>query len=109
VHDELVQTSSGIAAVRGGPVTGVSTVPYSGLSSLDAPSHRGTRVTGPPATAAIPDDVVDQLIVHGSPADCRAKLARYEEQGVTNARADDHGLDRRPRRMIRALAPSASA
>ena len=48
--------------------------------------HAGDRAA---ATAAIPDDVVDQLIVHGSPADCRAHLARYVANGVTT-----HGADR---------------
>ena len=35
------------------------------------------------ATAAIPDEVVDDLIVHGSPAECRAHVQRYVDNGVT--------------------------
>jgi probable F420-dependent oxidoreductase len=35
------------------------------------------------ALAAIPDEVVDDLIVHGSFAECRAKLRRYMDNGVT--------------------------
>jgi probable F420-dependent oxidoreductase len=35
------------------------------------------------AVAAIPDHVVDDLIVHGSPEACRAHVARYVESGVT--------------------------
>jgi len=35
------------------------------------------------ALAAIPDSVVDDLIVHGSPAACREQLARYVDNGVT--------------------------
>lgn len=35
------------------------------------------------AAAAIPDEVVDALVVHGSPAQCRARVARYVEAGVT--------------------------
>lgn len=35
------------------------------------------------ALAAIPDDVVDDLIVHGSPAECREKIQRYVDNGVT--------------------------
>ena len=35
------------------------------------------------ATEAIPDSLIDALIVHGSPSDCRAKLAAYEAHGVT--------------------------
>ena len=34
------------------------------------------------ATAAIPDHVVDQLIIHGSPDECREHIARYVENGV---------------------------
>lgn len=37
------------------------------------------------ATAAIPDDVVDELIVHGSPGACREHLERYYENGVTTS------------------------
>jgi probable F420-dependent oxidoreductase len=35
------------------------------------------------ALAAIPDDVVDDLIVHGSPAQCRARIQRYFDNGVS--------------------------
>jgi probable F420-dependent oxidoreductase len=35
------------------------------------------------ALAEIPDEVVDDLIVHGSPESCRAQVARYVENGVT--------------------------
>ena len=35
------------------------------------------------ATAAIPDEVVDALIVHGSPAECRDHIQRYVDNGVT--------------------------
>lgn len=35
------------------------------------------------ALAAIPDQVVDDLIVHGSPAHCREVLSRYVSNGVT--------------------------
>jgi probable F420-dependent oxidoreductase len=35
------------------------------------------------AVAAIPDEVVDELIVHGSPAACRAQIDRYFANGVT--------------------------
>jgi probable F420-dependent oxidoreductase len=37
------------------------------------------------ALAAIPDTVVDSLIVHGSPADCRAKIQAYFDNGVTTS------------------------
>jgi probable F420-dependent oxidoreductase len=35
------------------------------------------------ASAAIPDDVVDDLVVHGTPAQCRAHLERYVAAGIT--------------------------
>jgi probable F420-dependent oxidoreductase len=35
------------------------------------------------ALAAIPDQVVDDLVLHGSMAECREKIARYVENGVT--------------------------
>ena len=35
------------------------------------------------ALAAIPDEVVDDLLVHGSYASCRAHLRRYVDNGVT--------------------------
>jgi len=35
------------------------------------------------ALAAIPDDLVDQLIVHGSPEACREQIKRYVQGGVT--------------------------
>jgi probable F420-dependent oxidoreductase len=34
------------------------------------------------ALAAIPDEVVDDLIVHGSPTECRAKVASYATAGI---------------------------
>jgi probable F420-dependent oxidoreductase len=35
------------------------------------------------AAASIPDETVDSLIIHGSPAHCRAEVERYVEAGVT--------------------------
>ena len=37
------------------------------------------------ALAAIPDEVVDQLIVHGSPEACRARIQQYFDNGVTTS------------------------
>jgi alkanesulfonate monooxygenase SsuD/methylene tetrahydromethanopterin reductase-like flavin-dependent oxidoreductase (luciferase family) len=60
------------------------------------------------ATAVIPDSLVDELIVHGSPAACRAGIQRYFDNGVTTSSLAimplaplDHG------QAIRDLAPSA--
>lgn len=35
------------------------------------------------ALAAIPDEVVDDLIIHGTPAECRARVQAYADAGVT--------------------------
>jgi alkanesulfonate monooxygenase SsuD/methylene tetrahydromethanopterin reductase-like flavin-dependent oxidoreductase (luciferase family) len=35
------------------------------------------------ALEAIPDDVVDDLVVHGSVSECRAHVQRYVDHGVT--------------------------
>jgi len=58
------------------------------------------------AVAAIPDQVVDDLIVHGSPADCRAHIARYIANGVTTAALAilPFGIDNR--QAVRDMAPT---
>ncbi len=60
------------------------------------------------ALAAIPDPVIDALIVHGSPAECRAHIRRYVEAGVTTPALAilPFGLD--PRQASRDLAPTAA-
>jgi probable F420-dependent oxidoreductase len=57
------------------------------------------------ALAAIPDELVDTLIVHGSPEACRDHIARYQEQGVTTPALAilPFGVDQR--QAIRDLAP----
>jgi probable F420-dependent oxidoreductase len=60
------------------------------------------------ALEAIPDEVVDALVVHGSPAACRAHIQRYFDNGVTTSSLAilpfapfDHW------EVVRGLAPSA--
>lgn len=56
------------------------------------------------ALEAIPDEVVDEIIVHGSPEECREHIERYRENGVTTpALAILHADDLR--QSIRDLAP----
>ncbi len=58
------------------------------------------------ALAAIPDQVVDELIVHGSPEACREHIQRYIANGVTTpalALLPFPGVDQR--QAIRDLAP----
>jgi probable F420-dependent oxidoreductase len=37
------------------------------------------------ALAAIPDSVVDELVVHGTPEQCRVRIQRYFDNGVTTS------------------------
>jgi probable F420-dependent oxidoreductase len=58
------------------------------------------------ALAAIPDEVVDELVIHGSPAEVRDQVKAYVDNGVTTpvlALIAFGGLD--PRQSIRDLAP----
>lgn len=60
------------------------------------------------ALAAIPDSVVDELIVHGTPEECREHIDRYHEQGVTTsaiAIMPFGGID--PVQAARDLSPAA--
>jgi probable F420-dependent oxidoreductase len=61
------------------------------------------------ALAAIPDEVVDDLIVHGSFAECRRKIQRYFDQGVTTSSLFVMALDPdvSHREAVRNLAPAA--
>jgi probable F420-dependent oxidoreductase len=58
------------------------------------------------ATAAIPDEVVDDLIIHGSPEQCRAHIARYVANGVTTPALAimPFGIDTKD--AVRKLAPT---
>jgi probable F420-dependent oxidoreductase len=62
------------------------------------------------ALAAIPDEVVDDLIVHGDPASCRARIQEYFDNGVTTSSLAILPLDPELKHWdaVRALAPSAS-
>ena len=58
----------------------------------------------------IPDSLVDDLIVHGTPEQCRAHIDRYVANGVTTPALlvmPFGGID--VREAVRALAPSAAA
>ena len=62
------------------------------------------------ALAEIPDSVVDDLVVHGSPAQCRARIDEYFDQGVTTSSLAllpfDPDLDHWD--AVRSLAPNAT-
>ena len=61
------------------------------------------------AVAAIPDEVVDDLFVHGSPEQCRARIQQYFDNGVTTSSLAVMGLDPDVQYWdaVHALAPSA--
>jgi probable F420-dependent oxidoreductase len=63
------------------------------------------------ALASIPDSVVDELIVHGSAAECRAKIQTYFDNGVTTTSLAILPLDPDVAHWdaVRALAPSHAA
>jgi probable F420-dependent oxidoreductase len=58
------------------------------------------------ANAAVPDEVVDDLIVHGSPAACRDRVAEYVANGLTTPAIAILPTGADPARMVRALAPT---
>jgi alkanesulfonate monooxygenase SsuD/methylene tetrahydromethanopterin reductase-like flavin-dependent oxidoreductase (luciferase family) len=59
------------------------------------------------ALEAIPDQVVDDLVIHGSPAEVRAGVKRYLDNGVTTPALAivPFGIDLR--QAVRDLAPTA--
>lgn len=60
------------------------------------------------ALEVIPDEVVDDLIVHGSPAACRDRIREYVGSGLTTPiLAVVPGGSLAPAEAVRALAPSA--
>jgi len=63
------------------------------------------------ALAAIPDEVVDDLVVHGSPEHCRQRVQQYFDSGVTTSSLAILPFDRDlPFRVAaRLLAPSGAS
>jgi probable F420-dependent oxidoreductase len=57
------------------------------------------------AVAAIPDEVVDELIVHGTPEECRAHIRRYVDAGVDTPALAILPLGVDARQATRDLAP----
>jgi probable F420-dependent oxidoreductase len=60
------------------------------------------------ALAAIPDDVVDELVVHGSPEACRERLQRYVEAGVATPILALLPVGGDLRQTVRGLGPAAT-
>ncbi|ALG08070.1 LLM class F420-dependent oxidoreductase [Kibdelosporangium phytohabitans] len=57
------------------------------------------------ANEVIPDEVVDALIVHGSPRRCREIVAQYVESGLDTPVISVLPTGEDPRKVVRALAP----
>lgn len=55
------------------------------------------------ANTAIPDEVVDELIVHGPPEKCRERVAEYVENGLTTPAISILPTGDDPSDMVRAL------
>ena len=62
------------------------------------------------ALAAIPDELVDDLVVHGSPEHCRARIQAYFDNGVTTSSLAILPLDPALNHWeaVRSLSPSAA-
>lgn len=58
------------------------------------------------ALAAIPDEVVDALVVHGDPDSCRAHIARYVAAGVDTPTLAVIDPNADSQQAVRALAPT---
>ncbi len=63
------------------------------------------------AVAAVPDEVVDELVVHGAPEACRQRIDEYFDNGVTTSSLAIMPLDPELSfwEAARALAPSSAA
>ncbi|MBM3671207.1 MAG: LLM class F420-dependent oxidoreductase [Actinobacteria bacterium] len=59
------------------------------------------------ATEAIPEELIDQLIVHGTVDEIREHLARFVANGVTTPAPAIMGSGEEVREVMRALAPNA--
>ena len=66
-------------------------------------------MTARPPWTAIPDEVVDELFVHGSPEQCRQRIQQYFDNGVTTSSLAIMGFDPEVEYWdaARALAPTA--
>lgn len=70
-------------------ITGYLTVPayaafhrWLGRTQLDPMWEKWAAGDRRGAAAAVPDEVVDALVLHGTPEDCAAQVRRYAERGV---------------------------
>jgi alkanesulfonate monooxygenase SsuD/methylene tetrahydromethanopterin reductase-like flavin-dependent oxidoreductase (luciferase family) len=69
-------------------------------SAWDRGDYRG-------AAAVLPGSVVDELVVHGTAAECRARITRYFDAGATDVSLALDPMAGDPLEALRALAPTA--
>jgi 5,10-methylenetetrahydromethanopterin reductase len=92
-----------------GALHGQSILEDAGLDTARTQPFRDALAGGRPATDLVSGDMVDALAIAGTPAECRASLARWAEAGldcvvaVVPGRAD---LARQMERVGRELAPA---
>lgn len=60
------------------------------------------------STASIPDEVVDEIVVHGSASECRAHIQRYIDNGVTTTALMVIPIGVDLKSALRDLSPSAA-
>lgn len=60
------------------------------------------------ALELVPDTLIDELIVHGSPEECRRRLEEYATAGITTTAPAIFAAGDELRAMLRALAPNAA-
>jgi alkanesulfonate monooxygenase SsuD/methylene tetrahydromethanopterin reductase-like flavin-dependent oxidoreductase (luciferase family) len=58
------------------------------------------------AVASVPDDVVDALVVHGTPNECRMHIQRYVDNGVSTPVIALLPVGGDVREIVRSLAPA---
>ena len=58
------------------------------------------------ALELVPDSLIDELIVHGTPEECRRRLEEYATAGITTTAPAIFAAGDELRSMLRALAPS---
>jgi len=69
------------------------TADLEGISTDDYVAIMGQLADGVHPDKAIPDELVDQVAIAGTPAECAAQLRRYEDLGVTEAALKPAVLD----------------
>ena len=85
---------------RAGFLGGTSTAVLDTMYAFYAPGERQEKVV-----SGIPDEVVDQLIVHGSPDEVHEHLQRYVDNGVTTVALAPLPFGFDVRQAVRDLAP----